>query len=185
MPPPRTGYVLPTPESVLCWGIDAGPFGIIKDHFSSNGSAELWRMPHNYENPGGNIVQTWENAIAAVAILASGSAIASLGTAHAATGNAVLEGSIPAWANSKNLVGTADPGGDVGFRVYLGWSNDSAVQALASAVSDPSSSTAASAARPALNAPRKVPLAGSCWRGHGRQCAGRGWAAILRRSSGL
>jgi hypothetical protein len=54
-------------------------------------------------------------AIAAVAILASGSAIASLGTAHAATGNAVLKGSIPAWANSKNLVGAADPGGDVGF----------------------------------------------------------------------
>ena len=80
-------------------------------------------------------------AIAAVAILASGSAIASLGTAHAATGNAVLKGSIPAWANSKNLVGAADPGGDVGFRVYLGWNNDSAVQALASAVSDPSSSS--------------------------------------------
>src|SRR5215469_77708 len=78
-------------------------------------------------------------AIAAVAILASGSAIATLGTAHAATGNAVLKGSIPAWANSKNLVGTADPGGDVGFRVYLGWSDDSAVAALASAVSDPSS----------------------------------------------
>src|SRR5215469_6088336 len=78
-------------------------------------------------------------AIAAVVILASGSVIASLGTAHAATGNAVLKGSIPAWANSKNLVGTADPGGDVGFRVYLGWNNDSAVAALASAVSDPSS----------------------------------------------
>src|SRR5215469_1185912 len=78
-------------------------------------------------------------AIAAVAILASGSVIASLGTAHAATGNAVLKGSIPAWANSKNLVGAADPAGDVGFRVYLGWSNDSAVAALASAVSDPSS----------------------------------------------
>jgi len=78
-------------------------------------------------------------AIAAVAILASGSVIASLGTAHAATGNAVLKGSIPAWANSKNLVGAADPAGDVGFRLYLGWSNDSAVAALASAVSDPSS----------------------------------------------
>jgi hypothetical protein len=32
---------LPTPASVLCWGIDAGPFGIIKNHFSSNGSSEL------------------------------------------------------------------------------------------------------------------------------------------------
>ena len=61
-------------------------------------------------------------AIATVAILATGSAIATLGTAHAATGNAVLKGSIPAWANSKNLVGTANPSGDVGFRVYLGWS---------------------------------------------------------------
>jgi hypothetical protein len=74
------------------------------------------------KNPGANIMQTWENAIAAVAILASGNAITSLGTAHAATGNAVLKGSIPAWANSKNIAGTADPGGDVGFRVYLGWS---------------------------------------------------------------
>ena len=81
-----------------------------------------------------------------------GSAIASLGTAHAATGNAVLKGSIPAWANSKNLVGTADPGGDVGFRVYLGWSNDSAVQALASAVSDPNSSSYRKFLTPAADA---------------------------------
>jgi hypothetical protein len=48
VPPPRTGHVLPTPASVLCRGIDAGPFGIIKNHFSSNGSAELWRTPRNY-----------------------------------------------------------------------------------------------------------------------------------------
>jgi hypothetical protein len=69
------------------------------------------------KNLGGNVVQTCENVINPSV-------------------NAVLKGSIPAWANSKNLVGAADPGGDVGFRVYLGWSNDSAVQALASAVSD-------------------------------------------------
>ena len=81
-------------------------------------------------------------AIAAAAILGTGSVIAaSLGTAHAATGNAVLKGSIPAWANSKNLVSAADPTGDVGFRVYLGWQNDAAVTALASAVSDPSSAS--------------------------------------------
>jgi hypothetical protein len=49
--PPRTGHVLPTPASVLCWGIDAGPFGIIKNHFSSNGSAELWQMPRSYVKP--------------------------------------------------------------------------------------------------------------------------------------
>ena len=32
---------------------------------------------------------------------------------------------------------------------------------------------------------QEVDVERSCWRGHGRQCAGRGWAAILRRSSGL
>jgi subtilase family serine protease len=56
------------------------------------------------------------------------------------TSNSVLQGSIPAWANSKNLVGTADPAGDVGFRVYLGWNNETAVEALAAAVSDPKNS---------------------------------------------
>jgi subtilase family serine protease len=80
-------------------------------------------------------------AIAAAAVLGSGCVIASLGTAHAASGNAVLKGSIPPWANSKNLAGAADPAGDVGFRVYLGWNDDSAVAALASAVADPSSAS--------------------------------------------
>ncbi|HEY7263639.1 MAG TPA: S53 family peptidase [Trebonia sp.] len=80
-------------------------------------------------------------AIAAAAVLGSGCVIASLGTAHAASGNAVLKGSIPAWANSKNLAGAADPAGNVGFRVYLGWTNESAVAALASAVSDPHSAS--------------------------------------------
>ncbi|TVZ03648.1 serine protease [Trebonia kvetii] len=63
------------------------------------------------------------------------------GTANAASGKAVLAGSIPAWANSKNLVGTADPAGDVGFRVYLGWNDPAAVASLAAAVSDPSSAS--------------------------------------------
>jgi subtilase family serine protease len=80
-------------------------------------------------------------AIAAAAVLGSGCVIASLGTAHAASGNTVLKGSIPAWANSKNLAGAADPAGNVGFRVYLGWNDESAVAALASAVSDPSSAS--------------------------------------------
>jgi subtilase family serine protease len=80
-------------------------------------------------------------AAATVLGLASVIAITSLETAHAATGNAVLKGSIPAWANSKNLVGPANPTGDVGFRVYLGWGNPSQVDALAAAVSDPKSSS--------------------------------------------
>ena len=83
------------------------------------------------------------SALAAVTVIGTASlAAASFGTAaHAATGNAVLKGSIPAWANSKNLVSAADPAGYVGFRVYLGWNNESAVEALAAAVSNPKSSS--------------------------------------------
>ncbi|HEX6554524.1 MAG TPA: S53 family peptidase [Ktedonobacteraceae bacterium] len=59
--------------------------------------------------------------------------------AHAASssGRTNLNGSAPSWANAKNYAGKADPGADIGFRLYLGWNNASAVQALAQAVSDP------------------------------------------------
>jgi len=50
-----------------------------------------------------------------------------------------LQGSAPAWANSKNYVGAADANAYVGFRVYLGWQNASAAETLAQAVSDPQS----------------------------------------------
>ena len=36
---------------------------------------------------------------------------------------------------------SADPAGDVGFRVYLGWQNPDAAQATAKAVSDPHSAS--------------------------------------------
>lgn len=63
--------------------------------------------------------------------------------AHAASssGRTTLAGSIPSWANSKNYKGAADSSTNVGFRLYLGWSNPSAVQSLAQAVSDPHSSS--------------------------------------------
>ncbi len=51
-----------------------------------------------------------------------------------------LAGSKPAWANAKNYTGIADPSSYVGFRVYLGWQNSDAAEALARAVSDPHSS---------------------------------------------
>jgi subtilase family serine protease len=51
-----------------------------------------------------------------------------------------LDGSAPAWANSNNYAGAADPNGYVGFRVYLGWKNAEAAEGLARAVSDPHSS---------------------------------------------
>src|SRR5215471_21389348 len=80
-------------------------------------------------------------AIAAVTVLGSACAITASGAASAAAGKTVLAGSIPAWANSKNLVGSADPSTNVGFRVYLGWNNPAAVASLAAAVSDPSSAS--------------------------------------------
>ncbi len=59
----------------------------------------------------------------------------------AASGTKTLPGSVPPWATSANLVGAANPNSVVGFRVYLGWQNASAAEALAKAVSDPSSSS--------------------------------------------
>src|SRR5258707_12183553 len=63
------------------------------------------------------------------------------GAAMAASSRSTLHGSAPAWANSNNYAGPADPKSYVGFRVYLGWTNPSAVEALAQAVSDPHSSS--------------------------------------------
>src|SRR5947209_16153753 len=59
----------------------------------------------------------------------------------AASGSTTLHGSAPAWANSKNYKGPADPKGGIGFRVYLGWTNPAGAEALARAVSDPRSSS--------------------------------------------
>jgi subtilase family serine protease len=58
-----------------------------------------------------------------------------------AASSTTLQGSAPAWAKLSNFTGAADPNGGVGFRVYLGWKNASAAQALAQAVSDPTSSS--------------------------------------------
>lgn len=59
----------------------------------------------------------------------------------AATDHTILPGSVPSWANAKNYVGQANPQETIGFRLYLGWNNPSAVEALAQAVSDPQSSS--------------------------------------------
>jgi subtilase family serine protease len=59
----------------------------------------------------------------------------------AANGRAALAGSVPAWAKSSNFKGVATGSASVGFRVYLGWRNESAVKALAKAVSNPVSAS--------------------------------------------
>lgn len=56
------------------------------------------------------------------------------------SGRSTLAGSTPAWANAQNYRGAADPNANIGFRLYLGWNNPSAVEALAKSVSDPHSS---------------------------------------------
>jgi subtilase family serine protease len=54
---------------------------------------------------------------------------------------ATLAGSVPAWANASNLKHATASTDHVGFRVYLGWRNASQAEAIARAVSDPSSSS--------------------------------------------
>lgn len=77
-------------------------------------------------------------AILMVIALLPGSAMAAQ---PSSSPRATLSGSVPAWANSKNFTGTADPNGAIGFRVYLGWKNASAAEAFARGVSDPSSAS--------------------------------------------
>jgi hypothetical protein len=43
----QRGVPAPKPIGAVT-GIDAGPFGIIKNHFPSNGSAELWQTSRHH-----------------------------------------------------------------------------------------------------------------------------------------
>src|SRR5258708_10965362 len=60
-------------------------------------------------------------------------------TQAAPASTTVLPGSAPSWAKNQNPVGSTDPATDVGFRVYLGWTDSGGATALAAAVSDPKS----------------------------------------------
>jgi subtilase family serine protease len=65
-----------------------------------------------------------------------------LGAAISAQSTRVtVKGSAPPWAKPNQYVGAADPNGNVGFRVYLGWQDATAAEALARAVSDPRSAS--------------------------------------------
>src|SRR5207302_4947041 len=67
-------------------------------------------------------------------ILAFVAVVAMLPASAMAEQPVTLHGSVPAWANSSNFAGAADPNENVGFRVYLGWSGADAAEALAHAV---------------------------------------------------
>jgi subtilase family serine protease len=65
----------------------------------------------------------------------------SLPAVAAPSDRATLAGSAPPWAAAANFTADANPSDTLGFRVYLGWNNASAVETLATAVSDPQSSS--------------------------------------------
>jgi subtilase family serine protease len=56
-------------------------------------------------------------------------------------GRSALNGSVPPWATAANFKGSTPSDDAVGFRVYLGLRNADQAEALAKAVSDPSSSS--------------------------------------------
>lgn len=72
--------------------------------------------------------------VASIALL--GSVIPALAAPSA---RATLAGNVPPWAKSANFKAAANGSDSIGFRVYLGWTDPAAVEALATAVSDPSS----------------------------------------------
>src|SRR2546426_7248940 len=74
--------------------------------------------------------------VAAIALV--GSAIPAMA---APSPRATLAGNVPPWAKSANFKAAANASDSIGFRVYLGWTDPAAVEALAKAVSDPSSTS--------------------------------------------
>jgi subtilase family serine protease len=75
--------------------------------------------------------------VAAAALLLAPATI----NAAASSSRATLAGSVPSWATSASFKQAASGSENVGFRVYLGWQNQSQVEALATAVSTPGSSS--------------------------------------------
>ena len=62
-----------------------------------------------------------------------------LSAAAAPAKRATLTGNVPPWATAANFKSSANSSDNVGFRVYLNWQNQSALEALAMAVADPAS----------------------------------------------
>ena len=81
-------------------------------------------------------------AVALVVALALGGLAAGAAGATSSSrggGRVTLASSVPAWAKASKATGVTAGSDQVGFRVYLGWRNEAGAEALARAVSDPSS----------------------------------------------
>ncbi len=74
--------------------------------------------------------------VASIALL--GSVVPALA---APSPRATVAGNVPPWAKSANFKAAANASDSIGFRVYLGWTDPAAVEALAKAVSDPRSAS--------------------------------------------
>ena len=93
------------------------------------------------------------------ALILSSLLLASFGSSVDASSRSSLAGTKPSWATSKALVGHASPTQTVGFRIYLGWRNSAAADALAAAVSNPRSSSYRQFLSPAQFRARFAPTA--------------------------
>src|SRR5690349_980288 len=83
-----------------------------------------------------------KTTIASAAGLALGLVAAMVGGGPALAAPARdLPGSVPSWATAAVLRNAAPDGDHVGFRVYLGWRDQAAASALATAVSTPGSAS--------------------------------------------
>jgi subtilase family serine protease len=60
---------------------------------------------------------------------------------QASSDRSTLTGNVPAWATSANFKSPADTTDSIGFRIYLGWNNEGALQSFISSVSDPQSAS--------------------------------------------
>jgi subtilase family serine protease len=78
----------------------------------------------------------WVAVAAAAILLLVPSAFAAAGN-----GRSALNGSVPSWATAANFKRATPADDAVGFRVYLGWRDQAGAEALARAVSDPSSAS--------------------------------------------
>jgi subtilase family serine protease len=62
-------------------------------------------------------------------------------TAAASSGRSAVHGSVPPWAKAGNYAGSASANDHVGFRIYLGWRNQSSLASYIQAISDPRSAS--------------------------------------------
>jgi len=81
----------------------------------------------------------WRQVLSVVAAIGLVSVFVRPVSANSA--RAALVGSVPPWATSANFKQSANTTDAVGFRVYLGWQNQTALEALAQTVSTPGSAS--------------------------------------------